>query len=66
MSYAKFYSRPHNAVIRVYDEAGNVIEERTSIRAISKTGEVPALLYARSPLPGNLAESDFLVGAINN
>jgi len=25
-SYAKFYSRPHDAVIRVYDEAGNVIE----------------------------------------
>jgi len=24
--YAKFYSRSHNAVIRVYDEAGNVIE----------------------------------------
>jgi hypothetical protein len=25
-SYAKFFSRSHNAVIRVYDEAGNVIE----------------------------------------
>ena len=24
--YAKFYSRSHYAVIRVYDEAGNVIE----------------------------------------
>jgi hypothetical protein len=24
--YAKFYSRSHNAVIRVYDAAGNVIE----------------------------------------
>jgi hypothetical protein len=24
--YAKFYSRSHNAVIRAYDEAGNVIE----------------------------------------
>jgi hypothetical protein len=24
--YAKFYIRSHNAVIRVYDEAGNVIE----------------------------------------
>jgi hypothetical protein len=23
---AKFYSRSHNAVIRVYDDAGNVIE----------------------------------------
>jgi hypothetical protein len=24
--YAKFFSRPHDAVIRVYDKAGNVIE----------------------------------------
>ena len=26
ISYAKFYSRSHDAMIRVYDEAGNVIE----------------------------------------
>jgi hypothetical protein len=26
MDYAKFRSRSHNAVIRVYDAAGNVIE----------------------------------------
>ena len=26
VGYAKFYSRSHDAVIRVYDEAGNVIE----------------------------------------
>jgi hypothetical protein len=26
VSYAKFYSRSHPAIIRVYDEAGNVIE----------------------------------------
>jgi hypothetical protein len=26
INYAKFFSRSHNAVIRVYDEAGNVIE----------------------------------------
>ena len=26
VNYAKFYSRSHDAVIRVYDEAGNVIE----------------------------------------
>jgi hypothetical protein len=25
-SYAKFYSRSHDAVIRVFDESGNVIE----------------------------------------
>jgi hypothetical protein len=26
VAYAKFYSRSHDAVIRVYHEAGNVIE----------------------------------------
>jgi hypothetical protein len=26
ISYAKFFSRSHDAVIRVYDEAGNVID----------------------------------------
>jgi hypothetical protein len=26
IGYAKFYSRSHNAVIRVFDDAGNVIE----------------------------------------
>jgi len=26
ISYAQFYSRSHDAVIRVYDEAGNMIE----------------------------------------
>jgi hypothetical protein len=26
IDYAKFYSRSHDAVIRVYDEAGEVIE----------------------------------------
>jgi len=26
IGYAKFYSRSHNALIRVYDETGNVID----------------------------------------
>jgi hypothetical protein len=26
IGYAKFYSRSHDAVIRMYDDAGNVIE----------------------------------------
>ncbi len=26
IDYVKFYSGPHDAVIRVYDDAGNVIE----------------------------------------
>jgi hypothetical protein len=28
IGYAEFFSRSHNAVIRVYDAAGNVIETR--------------------------------------
>jgi hypothetical protein len=28
IDYAKFYSRSHDAVIRVYDEAGNLIKTR--------------------------------------
>jgi hypothetical protein len=28
--YAKFYSRSHDAVIRFYDEAGNMIERRST------------------------------------
>jgi hypothetical protein len=38
IGYAKFFSRSHDAVIRVYDEAGNVIS-RTTTRAISKSRE---------------------------
>jgi hypothetical protein len=29
IDYAKFFSRSHDAVIHVYDEAGNVIESHT-------------------------------------
>jgi hypothetical protein len=36
VSYAKFYSRSHHAVVRVYDETHKVIE-RTSRMAISKS-----------------------------
>jgi hypothetical protein len=31
IDYAKFYSRSHDAVIRVYDSAGNVIETHKHI-----------------------------------
>jgi hypothetical protein len=34
IGYAKSYSRSHDAVIRVYDQAGNA-SKRTSTRAIS-------------------------------
>ena len=38
VDHAKFFSRSHDAVTRVYDEACNVIERREP-RAISKSGE---------------------------
>src|SRR5207237_352295 len=38
ISYAKFYSRSHDAVIRVYDEAGNALETHDHTGAISKRG----------------------------
>ena len=31
IGYAEFYSRSHDAVIRVYDEAGNVIETHAQV-----------------------------------
>jgi hypothetical protein len=31
IDYAKLYSRSHDAVIRVYDAAGNVIETREQV-----------------------------------
>ena len=37
IDYAKFYSRSHDAVTRVYDDAGNVIETYTGTKAISKS-----------------------------
>ena len=44
IGYAKFFSRSHDAVIRVYDEAGNVIEMHEH-GAVSKRGE--SLLASR-------------------
>ena len=40
IDYAKFYSRSHDAVIRVYDDAGNVIETH------EKAGEFRELVSA--------------------
>jgi hypothetical protein len=37
IGYAKFRSRSHQAVIRVYDEAGNVIE--THEHAVASSGD---------------------------
>ncbi len=35
-SYAKFYRRSHNAVIRVYDEGSNVIETHEHARDLKE------------------------------
>ncbi len=37
IGYAKFYSRSHDAVIRLYDEAGNVTE--TLEQAVASSGD---------------------------
>ena len=47
IGYAEHRSRSHNAVIRVYDEAGNVIETH-STRAIFASSEVRTTATARS------------------
>jgi hypothetical protein len=39
IDYAKFRSRSHDAVIRVYDEAGSVIQTHEHQGAISKSRE---------------------------
>jgi hypothetical protein len=36
IGYATFYSRSHNAVIRVYDDAGNVTETHDQTGRVSK------------------------------
>ena len=35
-SYAKFYGRSHRAVIRVYDDAGDVIETHKHVGAFKE------------------------------
>jgi hypothetical protein len=35
IGYAKFYSRSHDAVIRVYDEAGNVIDTHELVETMT-------------------------------
>ncbi|PYJ32044.1 MAG: hypothetical protein DME88_12530 [Verrucomicrobia bacterium] len=36
IGYAKFYSRSHDAVIRVYDAAGSVIETHEHARRVQR------------------------------
>ena len=39
IGYAKFYSRSHNALIRVYDETGNVIDMHEHAGELSLRGD---------------------------
>jgi hypothetical protein len=48
VGYATFFSRSHDAVIRVYDEAGNVIETHEHTRASSRSGELCQAAWAVS------------------
>ena len=47
---AKFYSRSHNAVIRVYDAAGNLIETHEQSRRFQGSGTFLARVMSRFPL----------------
>src|SRR6266700_2258633 len=50
INYAKFFSRSHDAVIRVYNDAGNMIETHEHA-AISKSGHRNATTAAPEILP---------------
>jgi hypothetical protein len=41
IDYAKFYSRSHDAVICVYDEAGDVIETPKRLQIMSSLDQTP-------------------------
>jgi hypothetical protein len=43
IEYAKFRSRSHDAVIRVYDAAGNVIETNEHVSSKSRSGKIADL-----------------------
>jgi hypothetical protein len=49
IDYAKFFSRSHNAVIRVYDEAGNVIETHEHTGDLKEPYRLSP--FRRIPLP---------------
>ena len=51
VDYAKFYSRSHDAVIRVYDAAANVIKTHEH-KAISKSHKPSSGLKIRWPVKG--------------
>jgi hypothetical protein len=59
IGYAKFYSRSHDAVIRVYDDAGNVIETHEHTCQFNER-EVFARITVHLPLKRIFHDSAFI------
>jgi len=54
VNYARFYSRSHDAMIRVYDEAGNVIETHEQAGDFKEWGKLLASALAKNQSYGNM------------
>jgi hypothetical protein len=52
IGFAKFYARSHDAVIRVYDEAGNVIESHRAQGRVQRTVNFFTRIRSHFPLKG--------------
>jgi hypothetical protein len=57
IEYAQFCSGSHRAAIRVYDEAGNVIETHEHA-AISKSGELSSVASVLDMKCSEISDSD--------
>jgi len=57
IDYAKFRSRSHDAVIRVYDDAGNVIETHEHVKSQPRLEVVSYSAVESSPLKGKSCQS---------
>src|SRR5438552_18944095 len=49
IDYAKFYSRSHDALVRVYDESGNVIETHEQAGDFSRDRAISACWLLHDP-----------------
>jgi hypothetical protein len=59
VGYAKFFSRSHDAVIRVYDEAGNVIETHGHKGEFREPWDFTRIT-SNFPLKGNFHDPAFI------
>src|SRR5690348_8879355 len=60
IGYAKFFSRSHDAMIRVYDEAGNVIEMHAHAGAVREDSHGTRARKATSALAPIFVQAAFL------